>query len=387
MNNNYQDYFFQKESDVLFVNEDTQRVGVLNSDPQFTLDVNGIINTSNILGLNASFSNIQGDLVVADTVIAGSNLSDFIQADVGVIDVVQSRSITNSNNIITGSNLGLLNTYLNQECPIPSQGSIFGFPIGDGGWIEPSWLKVDPDWAAFLSTAWDALQSGYDLFTLARSIFDENDDLAEELKDAIGDALSNGRLKTPWGSVKDKPIYAGELTKNLGVAGHLYLSKSKIIYAVDEANFSTANPDNNLDLTTSAGRREIINLSNQNAYFKDISCSNIVITSNLQVPSINANEIITGSVKSVDLVRCGEFYLTPSGVYLGNPANPLSSVLVIDNQGNYKGTIDKGQIIDLEAWNFKAMADGNLVFGSFGETNILNDPFTVLNANPIFSIS
>lgn len=384
--NNYQDYFFEKESDVLFVNEETQRVGVLNSDPQYTVDVNGSINTSNLLGVNALLSNLQSDYIVADTVIAGSNLTEFIQADVGVIDVIQSKNIFNSNNIITSSNLGLLNTYLNQECPVINNGTLFGFSLG-GGFISSSWIKPDNDLEELLNSLWNAGQTGWDLFNLAKSIYDDNDDLAEELKDAIGDALSNGRLKTPWGSVKDKPIYAGELTKNLGVAGHLYLSKSKIIYAVDEANFSTANPNNNLDLTTSAGRREIINLSNQNAYFKDISCSNIAITSNLQVPSINANEIITGSVKSVDLVRCGEFYLTPSGLYLGNPANPLSSVLVIDNQGNYKGTIDKGQIIDLEAWNFKAMADGNLVFGSFGETNILNDPFSVLNGNPLFSVS
>ena len=383
--NNYQDYFFEKESDVLFVNEDTQKVGVLNSDPQFTLDVNGIINTSNILGVNALLSNLQSDYIVADTAIIDDITANNLHA----------LSNVSASNLISQSNLKLLNTWISDQCPKPNNGSLFGFSLG-GGVIDPSWLKVDTDWAAFLESAWNALQSGYDLFTLARSIFDENDALAEELKDAISDALSNGGLKVPWGTVSHKPLFAGELTKNVGVAGHLYLSKSKIIYAIDENNFSTANPDNNLDLTTSAGRVEIINLSNQDAFLRDVSCSNItssnittsnmLITSNLQVPIVNANTIITGSVSSVDLVRCGEFYITQDAIYLGNPSNPLTSQLIIDNQGNYKGTIDKGQITDLEAWNFKAMADGNLVFGEFGDTSILNDPFASTNT-AIFSIT
>jgi len=57
-------YFYQTESDVLFVNEDTQTVGVNNSNAQYDLDVKDTIHTSNLIstglitGCNATIKNI-----------------------------------------------------------------------------------------------------------------------------------------------------------------------------------------------------------------------------------------------------------------------------------------------------------------------------------------
>lgn len=374
----FQDYFYHTESDVLFVNEDTQRVGILNSEPDYTLDVNGTISASNIITSNI----LVHDTVIANQLIASSNSANFTEASIADFSNINAISMTASSNVIIGSNLAILNTYLNRNCPVPNNGSLFGFSLG-GGWIDPSWLKVDNDWAAFLDSAWNALQTGYDLFTLARSIFDSNDALANDLKDAIGDALSNGHLKVPWGTISSKPLYAGELTKNVGVAGHLYLSKSKIIYTIDETNFSTANPDNNMDLMTSAGRVEVLNLSNQDAFLRNITCSNIT-TSNLITSNLNASSYIQTPYITSDKVKVGEFYVTNSGIYVGDPTYPLTSQLIIDNQGYYKGTIDRSQIINLEAFSLASAANGQLIWGEFGNTSALNDVFA--SQTPLYNV-
>lgn len=385
-----QDWYFQTSSRVLFVDEDNEKVGILNSNPQYTLDVNGTINTSNLLTINTIADYIEGSNAIISTIEGDNAVID----DINCVRLTATSNVSASN-LISYSNLKLLNTWISDECPKPNQGTLFGFSLG-GGHIPTSWLKVDTDWEEFLGSTWNALQSGYDLFTLARSIFDEEGKLADELKEALDDAFDNGLVKVPWGSVKQKPIFVGELTKNVAIAGELYLSESKNIYSVNENNYSSANPDGNLDLTTSAGRKKIIDVGNQEMFMKNITSSNIatsnltasnvLITSNLQVTEINTNNIITGSVSSVDLVRCGEFYITPNGVYVGNPINPLTSQLVIDAQGNYKGTIPKSQITDLEGFSFNALTDGTLFWNGYGSTTnpLLNDPFQI--GTPLFNV-
>lgn len=390
MSTTNQNWFFEKTSDVLFVDEDNEAVGILNSNPSYTLDVNGTINTSNLLTINTITDYIEGSNAIISTIEGDNAMIDFINCV-----RLHATSNVSASNLISQSNLKLLNTWISDECPKPNNGSLFGFALG-GGFIDPSWLKVDNDWGQFLDSAWNALQSGYDLFQLVRSIFDEEGKLADELKEALDDAFDEGLLKVPWGSVKQKPIFVGELTKNVAIAGELYLSQSKNIYSVNENNYSSANPDGNLDLTTSAGRIKILDVGSNEAWLKLIHSSNIdtsnllvndvIVTSNLQSPSINANEIISASVKVDNQLRVGDFYVRDDGIYRGDPSFPLTSQLVIDAQGNYKGTIPKSQITDLEGFSLNALTDGTLAWAGYGnENNALNDPFAQIST-PLFNI-
>lgn len=371
----YQDYYFKTESDVLFVNEDTQRVGILNSNPTYTLDVDGTINTSNILAINAVCDYIEGSNAIITT----------IEGDNAIIDNVLSINVSalsnvSSSNLISQSNLKLFNAWISDECPKPNRGSLFGFSLG-GGVIDPSWLKVDNDWETALGSLWNAAQTGYDLFTLARSIFDENNKIAEPLKDALDEALNDGQtLRVDWGNLNNKPIYADKTTKDVGMSGDVYFNEAKTLYSLNSAYFTSVGDNGNLHLSSTQGRQQWLNIGSLELFMKQITSSNITssnltasnvyINSNLDAPRITVN----------DTLRVGNYYITQNGIYVGNPAFPLTSQLVIDAQGNYKGTIDRNQIVNLEAFNISALADGQLVFGSFGDTNILNDPFANLTA-------
>lgn len=374
----YQDYYFKTESDVLFVNEDTQRVGILNSNPSYTLDVDGTINTSNILAINALCDYIEGSNAIISTIEGDNAIID------NIISVnVSATSNVSSSNLISQSNLKLFNTWISDECPKPNRGSLFGFSLG-GGVIDPSWLKVDNDWEEALGSLWNAAQTGYDLFTLARSIFDENNKLAEPLKDALDEALNDGEtLRVDWANLNNKPLYADKITKNVGMSGDIFFNDAKSLYSLSSSHFSSVGDNGNLQITSYSSSNKILDIGTHDAYLHDITCSNIIVTSNLQSTEITANEIISNEV-SGNVVKVGEFYITTSGVYLGNPEFPLASQLVIDNQGIYKGTIDRNQIVNLEAFNISALADGQLVFGDFGDTNILNDPFA--NLTPLFNV-
>ncbi len=386
MSSTNQDYYFKKDSDVLFVDEENEAVGILNSNPQYTLDVNGSIRTTYITVENVYVDTIEGNNAYIST-IGGDNAT---------IDDINCVRLTATSNIIAGSNLAILNTYVNRECPIQNNGTLFGFSLGNGGWIDPSWIKTNTDWEEALNAIWNGLQSGWDLFQLVRSIFDEEGKLADELKEALDDAFDEGLLKVPWGSVKQKPIFVGELTKNVAIAGELYLSQSKNIYSVNENNYSSANPDGNLDLTTSAGRVKLIDVGSNEAWLKVIHSSNIdtsnllvndvIVTSNLQSPSINANEVISASVKVDGTLQVGDYYVNSSGIYKGNPINPLTSQLIINNSGLYVGSVAKSQITDLEGFSLNALTDGTLFWNGYGSTTnpLLNDPFAL--STPLFNV-
>ena len=139
MNNNNQDWFFEKTSDVLFVDEYAQAVGILNSNPTYTLDVNGTINTSNLLTINAVADYIEGSNAIISNIEGDNATIDFINCV-----RLHATSNVSASNLISQSNLKLLNTWVSDECPKPNQGKLFGFSLG-GGFIDPSWLKVDND--------------------------------------------------------------------------------------------------------------------------------------------------------------------------------------------------------------------------------------------------
>jgi hypothetical protein len=233
-----QSWYFQKSGNVLFVNERTKRVGILERNPAFTLDINGDVSASNILGVNAVIPFIQNDVLIGDVIASQSNLTDYIQAGYGDIEHIDCVSLHAMSNVVVGSNLAMLNTYLNQECPIPQQGSIFGFSLG-GGWIDPSWIRTDNDFGETLSSLWDLAQTGHDLFNFAQSVLKPNDGgLGDELKNKLDEALDGGdetnenKIYVDWGNVKHKPIYADKLTNNVAIKGNSYISMKHGVFTV-----------------------------------------------------------------------------------------------------------------------------------------------------------
>ena len=385
----YQDYYFNKDSEVLFVDEDTQRVGILQPNPAFTLDINGNISASNILGVNAVIPYIQNEVLLGDVVNSQSNISDYIEATTAEIDHIDCVSLNAMSNVVVGSNLAILNTYINKQCPIPQQGSLFGFSLG-GGWIDPSWIKTDNDYMETLSTLWDLAQTGYDLFNFAQNVLKPNGGgLGDELKNLLDDALDGGdetdenKIYVDWGNVKHKPLYADKLTNNVAIKGHLYLNEAQSIYSVNSSYLTLGN-NLNLELTSTTNADKILDIGTKHAYLNDITASNMILLSNLQCPEVVANEIITNTL-SGNSVRVGDFYVRSDGIFYGNPDIPLESKQIINNVGDFVGTVNKSQIIDLEAFSLSAAADGTLIWGAFGDTTILNDPFS-FSTNAIYSV-
>ena len=437
---NYQDYFFEKQSEVLFIDEDTQRVGILKDAPQYTLDVlgdisgsnvittniianNGLINTvmsSNIISGDVETETIQTTSIFSQCNISQSNFNEYIEANLGVINDIHCSSLvaySNINclsNVVIGSNLAILNTYLNHECPLPNQGTILGWSLG-GGWIHPSWIQTESDFTDTLQTLFDLAQTGYDLYDAISKLVNTDNTIADELKNQLDDALNGGdsndqnKLYVDWGNLRKKPIYADKTNYNVGIKGNLYIGEGQSIYSLNSAYLSLGN-ELNLNMTSTSNANKILDVGTKEFYANTINVgSNIYLSVNSNVIKlnhfnlsnnsiINSNVNITFSNNSVSVstlntsnittsnVKIGNYTITTDGIYIFYD-DLLQKQKIIDTNGKYLSTITKSQITDLEALNLNALTDGVLQWTPY--SSITNqsyiDPFANITT-PIYEI-
>jgi hypothetical protein len=134
---------------------------------------------------------------------------------------------------------------------------------------------------------------------------------------------------------------------------NLYVSNSRKLCGVSSLNFGYDGELNSYKFNNSSapiGKTTIIDFSSKAGYLDSVQSS----TGNdytLNSTGLTANR-----------VKVGNFYVTPQGIFLGNPANILTSKLIIDNNGTYKGTIGLSQITDLESLNFRSIGNGTVVY-------------------------
>lgn len=287
-----EDYFYQHNQQVLFVDEVNDSVGILTDGltPMTTLDVRGDISSCNVYGDTLIFNagaiteigcmDLQANSNIhCNTLTAYSNVqSQYIHAD---------HNITGCN-IIASSSLGMLGTSLSNLCPKPSSGTIMGFSLG-GGVIDPSWLKVSSDFTSIMSSMFDLAQLGYDIASAIKGIANPagTAGLANDLKQNIDDALSqldespdSNQIAVSFWNVKNRPFVA-TTTFDMGVKGDLYLNESKSIYSLNSSKY-IANYNNNQSFLNTTGKDLLLNVGTKQAYLNElyVGCNTYIGLSN-----------------------------------------------------------------------------------------------------------
>lgn len=134
---------------------------------------------------------------------------------------------------------------------------------------------------------------------------------------------------------------------------NLYVSKAKQLCAVSSLNFdydATLNSYKFNNSTDPIGKTPIIDFNTKAGYLDSIQ------------GSTDNSYTLNSTGLTANRVKVGSFYVTPQGIFLGNPANILTSKLIIDNNGVYKGTIGLSQITDLESLNFRSIGNGTVAY-------------------------
>lgn len=439
-------FFMNTTSQVLFVNDYTKRVGIKQPNPQYTLDVNGDISCSNIVAINAliqdklesdtivSASNFTlflqtsnaliDDTLISNKVISGSNLTDYIESQEGVINDVHCSTLTAYSNIqchsnvVIGSNLAILNTYLNSPCPFPGEANYFGF--SDEGWIHSSWIHTDPSMMELLGKLWDIGAAGWDIFDAVKDVYTYfnpastggglADQMQQDLSDALngGDSNDQGKVYVDWQNLNNKPLYANKTTKQIGLNGDIYLDESKSLYSIN-SSYLTNGTRNNLTLLSTSNAEKLVDIGTKQAYLNGLSIgTSISMSNNSNIPVrlhnftltsnaiVNSNAIITFNSNSVSIdtlytssnissfIKCGNFYLRNDGLYYGDPSNPLTSYQILDGNGTYVGSIYSSQVIGYDALNVDKLKDGVISWNGLNIATSI-DPFASMG-NPLYVV-
>lgn len=134
---------------------------------------------------------------------------------------------------------------------------------------------------------------------------------------------------------------------------NLYVSNARKLCSVSSLNFSYDAQLNSYEFNNSSdpiGKTTIIDFNTRAGYLDSVQSS----TGN--------NYTLNSTGLTANQVKVGNFYVTPQGIFLGNPNNVLTSVQIIDNNGKYTGTIGLSQITDLESLNFRSIGNGSIVY-------------------------
>lgn len=292
------------------------------------------------------------------------------------------------------------------------------------------WIKNGPTFsqdntlaaAALGLGALGAVAAGMALSVAGRNMFTSAGDIAQGLGDSIGNLFDNDdeggsggtgntasgaassntstkqyvsfkNLKTiPKTLAYDRPnsiTLPGGVEVELGSGllafrDHVYVSSAKKLYAISSLNFSYDASKKSYSFDNSSdpiGKSTVMDFSTKTAYFNTLQSASTPNTYTLNSTGLTANQ-----------VRVGEFYVTPNGIFLGNPQNVLTSVQIIDANGKYLGPIGLSQIIDLESLNFNRIGTGTIVydtvsagFTSSGTGATINSFANFWNNPPLFN--
>lgn len=416
-------WFYEKDSDVLTVNEYSKKVGILTNNPQYELDVRGTVYAQTYCNLP--------EFAMSNQVFPIANYGSNVASYGSNVASYASNNMVKNGLTVSVSNLQVLDT-------IKRNNEYFLEPDGKVDYTK--WLKNAPEYnndnslavAGLVVGTLGVLSSAGQLLTQ----YGMGDKLKQDIMDKLGgDEIdpefdpAEEDIKVHYNNIIYPPIFQNRGKTEVGIQSNLYVSRNAklcgilhddlIPYDDGRSKRIATNPDfkvvydfnndtlycDSIDCTYDVLTKELqtSNIITSNLIsFSNISTSNLIAwsnittsnlvafsnisTSNITTSNISTSNMIGSNIEAIIQYKCGNFYITPQGIYVGNPQLPLTSFQVIDNNGNYKGTINKEQVLNTEALNFNSMADGVVQWTEY--TNGLAefaDPFESID-NPLFEI-
>lgn len=248
MNDNGQSYFFQTQSDTLFVNDDTNTVGVNVEVTPYDLEVKDTVRTSNLLADNVSACNL-----------------------------LQGLTINAQSNLCWGGH-SLYEPYPQDQT---DWDDLIPFTGDDEGMIHHSWIRKPLSGKDVLTDLWNLADAGFDVAeTIADAIQffqGASNALTQGAINAIQELLdnalenSNQSLSINWANLRDKPIARSGY--KVGMNGDLMFSSNAKL-GVLNSGFITDQWNNLQFVGNNPTGATLIDFGNRQAYFKDITLSN-----------------------------------------------------------------------------------------------------------------
>lgn len=316
-------WFFQRaQQDVVTIDEDDQRVGVLTEAPAVTLDVRGDVSACNV--------EVPGH-VIAGGVVQGSNV--LALADVVADALVQGETLNTTNDLL------IRGASVQDLCPGTNEWAAAGLPFTEGmtGFIDESWIKRPLDAANVIKDLYDLAAAGVELYALAKALSDWLNGRsfadtvaaalpaamagalagagASTLLDSLSDAANTGSdpsnsnapsLRVHWNNLNGRPLANSGNT--IGVKGDLVLSETSTIKALDNLDM-LPDPHGNLAFTvdpSAVAPVSSIAFAGSNVAINDAAGLSTRVTGTaFQYGATGGGHVVTSAVLNPDALTLG----------------------------------------------------------------------------------
>jgi hypothetical protein len=393
-----QQYFFNTTatSEVLFVNEDTKRVGINEPNPSFSLDVKsdvdlaGTLYSCNIqnIGLIGTHQltapTIVGDYIGSSNIFNSATIdTEFLVAtDVGSSNIYSSNiyatNYLQSKIVNAGSDIQVSGYSFQNKCPWDREE--FHFPFtAETGYIDISWLKTPVSAGTVLSDIWNLAGTGMDIAGLlydAYQLFNANaaesaaqqalrDMLEEALNGQSSNGLSSNKISVSWSNLKNVPIAAKN--NDIGVRGDMIVADAQSLKVIGANQFSRVSALNNMQMDL-ANPTTIMNFGTQEAWLKGLNIgSNVWINNSnksfrLQDWSFGSNTISNYS----------------SNINLINDTNLIGNLSITSSNLNYNSNLLTSKITNGSNYSLITQSNNKLMF------NINTTPVLTMDSNTLY---
>lgn len=402
-------WFYEKESQVLFINEDTKKVGILTNAPQYELDVKGAIYANTYCNLPAfALSNQIYPVAVfgSNTSVFGSNAAVFgsnVSRDTSNLLNTNFQFSTNkihTSNILACSNLQVYTS------------NVFGTnkKIDYNTWISGGPVYQEDNTLAIAGMTLGAIG----ILGLAGQQLLKQNGMGELLKNDVLDKLGGGDAETEdsvpdaddltvhYNNITFSPLFTKRGKTEVGFNSNVYISTKAKLCGVFHDDLLVYDEGKTKRIVVGAETRTVYDFSNNTLYCDSVEAnydiltrevqssniitsnltassnvlasnwviasnvlaSNLYVSSNIITSNLTTSNLTTSNLISTNGMKTGNVTINSNGYFL-NYQIPFDEYQVINRFGRYMGEIYLSQIVDIEALNLNKFKAGQIAFDDY----------------------
>jgi hypothetical protein len=398
-------WFYDKASEVLFINEEGKKVGILTDTPEVELDVRGALSATTYCNLPAFALSNQ----IYPVATFGSNTAR------DTSNLLNSNFSFTTNNIqtskkLTCSNLDVSNTL------IRINGSNL---IDTNKKIDyNTWIAGGPQFSNdnTLGVAGVVLGTVGIVSALGGTILKQSG-MGDILKNEITDKLNGGDaetensqpddldLKVHYNNITFSPLFTKVGKTEIGINSNLYISNKAKLCSITHDDLLVYDSGKTKRIVTNQEYKVVFDFSNQTLFCDSVEAnydiltrelqtsniitSNIIATSNIITSNIITSNLIssniqtsnciisntlttsnvaTSNIQSINGFQTGNHTINSNGYFI-NYAQPYDEFQVINRFGRYLGDIYLAQIVDIESLNLNKLKAGEVALDNYTINN------------------
>lgn len=414
-------WFYEKESEVLFINEDTKKVGILTNAPQYELDVKGAIYANTYCNLPAfALSNQIYPVAVfgSNTSVFGSNAAVFgsnVSRDTS--NLLNTNFQFSTNKILTSNLLACSNLQVNSSNLLGTNKK-----IDYNTWISGGPVYQEDNTLAIAGMTLGAVG----ILGLAGQQLLKQNGMGELLKNDVLDKLGGGNGETEdsvpdaddltvhYNNITFSPLFTKRGKTEVGFNSNVYISSKAKLCGIFHDDLLVYDSGKTKRIVVGAETRTVYDFSNNTLFCDSVEAvydiftselqtsniitsnltatsnvianhwlrtsnvlaSNLYVSSNIITSNLTTSNLSTSNLISTNGIKMGNVTVNSNGYFL-NYQVPFDEYQVINRFGQYRGDIYLSQIVDIDAIDLSRLKVGQFKLDEFSfGTDTIASPFS-----------